>query len=78
MKLTWRSGRRWLVRLGLGAVALAILAASIAVVIEKRAQSQDARRYLPPGRMVNVGTHSLRVHCLGTEVPTLTVALGPP
>ena len=76
MKLTWRSGRRWLVRLGLGAVALAILAASIASVIEKRAQSRDARRYLPPGRMVNVGTHSLHIHCLGTGVPIVVLEAG--
>ncbi len=76
MKLTWRGGVRWLVRLSLVGVALTVVAGSVAWVIETRRQSRDARQYPPPGRLVNVGNHSMHIHCLGTGTPTVVLEAG--
>ena len=59
-----------------GAVLLCLAAAG--AIYQTVASAQDARRYPPPGRLVDVGGHRLHVNCAGSGSPTviLEAALG--
>src|SRR5215208_4106065 len=59
--------RRGLVWLVAGLLALAVIGAIYQVV----ATQIDQRTYPPPGEMVDVGTHSLHINCLGKGSPTV-------
>ena len=59
--------RRGLVWLVVGLLALAVIGAIYQVV----ATQIDQRTYSPPGKMVDVGTHSLHINCLGEGSPTV-------
>ena len=59
-----RRGLVWLV-----AVLLAL--AVIGVIYQAVATQIDQRTYSPPGEMVDVGTHSLHINCLGEGSPTV-------
>ena len=52
----------WLVA---GLLALAVIAAIYQVV----ATQIDQRTYPPSGEMVDVGTHTLHINCLGEAAP---------
>jgi pimeloyl-ACP methyl ester carboxylesterase len=59
--------RRGLVWLVAGLLALAVIGAINQVV----ATQIDQRTYPPPGEMVDAGTHSLHINCLGEGGPTV-------
>src|ERR671911_1583133 len=59
--------RRGLVWLVAGLLALAVIGAIYQVV----ATQIDQRTYSPPGEIVDVGTHSLDINCLGEGGPTV-------
>src|SRR5215211_1955838 len=59
-----RRGFVWLVA---GLLALAVIGA----IYQAIATQIDQRTYSPPGEMVDVGTHSLHINCLGEGSPTV-------
>src|ERR671918_859479 len=59
-----RRGFVWLVA---GLLALAVIGA----IYQAVATQIDQRTYSPPGEMVDVGTHSLHINCLGEGSPTV-------
>jgi pimeloyl-ACP methyl ester carboxylesterase len=59
-----RRGLAWLVA---GFLALAV----IGVIYQAVATQIDQRTYPPPGEMVDVGTHSLHINCVGRGSPTV-------
>jgi pimeloyl-ACP methyl ester carboxylesterase len=59
--------RRGLVWLVVGLLALAVIGAIYQVV----ATQIDQRTYPPPGEIVDVGTHTLHINCLGEGGPTV-------
>ena len=62
----------WLVRIGIVILGLIFTGA----VYESISESTDARRYPPPGQMVDVGGHRLHINCMGTGSPTVVVDAG--
>jgi pimeloyl-ACP methyl ester carboxylesterase len=59
--------RRGLVWLVAGLLALAVVGA----IYQAVATQIDQRTYSPPGEMVDVGTHSLHINCVGRGSPTV-------
>jgi pimeloyl-ACP methyl ester carboxylesterase len=59
--------RRGLVWLVAGFLALAVIGA----IYQAVATQIDQRTYSPPGEMVDVGTHSLHINCVGRGSPTV-------
>src|ERR671910_3425386 len=59
--------RRGLVWLVVGLLALAVIGA----IYQAVATQIDQRTYSPPGEMVDVGTHSLHINCVGRGSPTV-------
>jgi pimeloyl-ACP methyl ester carboxylesterase len=59
--------RRGLVWMIVGIVVLAV----IGCVYQAIATQIDQRTYPPPGEMVDVGTHSLHINCMGQGSPTV-------
>src|SRR5919107_1557458 len=59
-----RRGFVWLVA---GLLALAVIGA----IYQAVATQIDQRTYSPPGEMVDVGTHSLHINCVGRGSPTV-------
>ena len=63
---------RWL---SLTALALLTLC-SLLLAYDRIASAVEVRRFPPAGEMVNVGTHSLHLHCQGNGSPTVLVEAG--
>jgi pimeloyl-ACP methyl ester carboxylesterase len=59
--------RRGLVWMIVGLVALAVIGSIYQII----ATQIDQRTYSPPGEMVDVGTHSLHINCIGQGSPTV-------
>ena len=59
--------RRGLVWMVAGLLALAVIGA----IYQAIATEIDQRTYSPPGEMVDVGTHSLHINCVGRGSPTV-------
>src|SRR5215218_3039569 len=59
--------RRGLVWLVAGLLALAVIGA----IYQAIATQIDQRTYSPPGEMVDVGTHTLHINCVGRGSPTV-------
>jgi len=55
-----------------GLLALALMGASYQAI----ATEIDRRAYPPPGEMVDVGTHSLHLNCVGRGGPTVVLESG--
>jgi pimeloyl-ACP methyl ester carboxylesterase len=75
----WRMGRRVLRGIGRTLAALFGLIAVLALVgasYEAIAAAGDARRYPPPGQLVNVGGERLHIQCVGTGSPTVVLDAG--
>src|SRR5207237_6805449 len=70
-RLPWFAGK-----LVLGFVALILFLAGAGAAYETIASSQDAVRYPPPGRLVDVGGYRLHVHCAGQGSPTVLMDAG--
>ncbi len=59
-------------------VLVAIVALLIAggAVYQAIGSSIDSRRYPPPGRLIEVGSHRLHIHCAGKGGPTVVLEAG--
>ncbi|HOU13650.1 MAG TPA: alpha/beta hydrolase [Anaerolineae bacterium] len=53
----------------IGALSLLGALALIGYLYEKRAEASDARRFPPPGQLVDVGGHKLHLLCMGEKQP---------
>jgi pimeloyl-ACP methyl ester carboxylesterase len=74
-----RMGRRALRWTGRGLAALFVLIAILALAgasYEASAGAGDARRYPPPGELVDVGGYRLHIQCVGTGSPTVVLDAG--
>src|SRR5438105_10237 len=68
-------GRGWLLWLG-GCVVLTVVLLLVGALYESAAETADARVYLPPGQLVDVGGYHLHVNCTGTGSPTVVIDAG--
>ncbi len=57
-------------------VVLIIGLALIGAIYERMAEAADAKAYLPPGQLVDVGGHRLHINCIGTGSPTVVIEAG--
>jgi pimeloyl-ACP methyl ester carboxylesterase len=74
-----RRRSRWIVwtgRILLGLMALIVLLAATGATYESIMAAGDTRRYPPPGQLVDVGSHSLHLHCVGQGSPTVVLDAG--
>jgi pimeloyl-ACP methyl ester carboxylesterase len=62
----------WLGRVTVFIIGLALLGA----IYESLAEIADAKKYPPPGQLVDVGGHRLHIHCTGTGSPTVIIVAG--
>jgi hypothetical protein len=67
---------RWTGRILLGLVALIVLLAASGAIYEAIMAAGDARRYPPPGQLVDVGGHRLHPHCVGQGSPAVVLDAG--
>src|ERR1043165_9432869 len=75
----WRIGRRVLSWTGRGLAALFVLIVVLALAgasYEAIAAAGDARRYPPPGQLVDVGGYRLHIQCVGSGNPTVVLDAG--
>ncbi len=63
-------------RIALVLLLMAFLLGTLGVTYEVMMASGDARRYPPPGRLIDVGGHRLHIHCLGAGGPTVVLESG--
>lgn len=61
-----------------GLLLLVVLLALVGVVYQTIGSTIEARRYPPPGQMVNVGRHRLHICCTGEGSPTVVLDSGLP
>jgi pimeloyl-ACP methyl ester carboxylesterase len=76
---TWRIGRRVLRGIGRTLAALVGLLVVLGLVgasYEAIAAAGDARRYPPPGQLVDVGGYRLHIQCVGAGSPTVVLDAG--
>jgi pimeloyl-ACP methyl ester carboxylesterase len=64
---------KWLLAGLVGVVALSFVAG---FVYQKFSESSDLERYPPPGRLVDVNSHFMHIHCIGEGSPTVILELG--
>ena len=64
------------VRLAVGAVALALLLAILGAVYQWAASARDARRYPPPGKLIDMGGYRLHIESAGEGSPTVILDAG--
>ena len=75
----WRIGRRVLRGIGRTLAALVGLIVVLALTgasYEAIAAAGDARRYPPPGQLVDVGGYRLHIQCVGAGSPTVVLDAG--
>jgi pimeloyl-ACP methyl ester carboxylesterase len=68
--------QRWAKRLVLGVVVLALLLILTGMVYQAVASARDAKRYPPPGRLIDVGGHRLHINSTGEGTPTVVIDAG--
>ena len=66
----------WTGRILLGLLALIVLLAASGATYEAIMRAGDAKRYPPPGQLVDVGGHRLHLHCVGQGSPTVVLDAG--
>lgn len=67
---------RWVKRLVIGVVALALLLALVGLAYQTIASALDARRFPPPGNLVDVGGYRLHINSSGEGSPTVILDAG--
>lgn len=70
-----RRGRGCLGWLGAGLAAILGLML-VGYLYEPRAEAADAKKYPPPGQLVDVGGHRLHINCTGSGSPTVVIVAG--
>lgn len=75
---SWALGSRRprLKRLLLGLFAIAVFLPAGGIAYQWLETARDARRYPPPGRLVDVGGRKLHLHCTGTGSPVVVLEAG--
>lgn len=68
--------KRWLVRIALGLVGLVVLIVAGGAVYEALSRRADARRFPPPGRMVDIGGRRIQIDCRGSGTPVVVFESG--
>lgn len=68
--------RRWAIRFVSGVFALVALLALAGLAYQAIASARDARQYLPPGRMIDVGGYRLHIRSMGEGGPTVVLDAG--
>jgi pimeloyl-ACP methyl ester carboxylesterase len=74
-----RRRNRWILwtgRILLGLLALIVLLAASGATHEAIMRAGDARRYTPPGQLVDVSGHRLHLNCVGQGSPTVVLDAG--
>ena len=59
-----------------GILALLLLAAAVGSIYQTVATARDLAATPPPGQLINVGTHSLHVWCMGSGTPAVILESG--
>jgi hypothetical protein len=67
---------RWTGHILLGLLALIVLLGVSGASYEAIMATGDARRYPPPGQLVDVGGYRMHVHCVGQGSPTVVLDAG--
>jgi len=67
---------RWIKRLVISVVALALLLVLAALVYQAIASALDARRFPPPGKLVDAGGYRLHINSAGEGSPTVILDAG--
>ena len=62
----------------IGLVALVTLLVLAGLIFQAIGSARDARRFLPPGRLVNVGGHRLHIYYMGEGTPAVVMDSGFP
>lgn len=68
--------RRWGKWVAVGAVALVAVLAGVGYLYQTTSERRDLREHPAPGRLVDIGGHSLHLHCVGTGQPTVILEAG--
>ena len=68
--------KKWFRRIGLGLLALLGVLAALGTTYEQWSRWHAGRTHLPPGRLIDVGGHSLHLECSGTGTPTVILEAG--
>ena len=68
--------RRWIKRIVLGALALVALVLGAGLVYEQWSRWSAARRFPPPGHLVEVEGRSSHLNCTGEGTPTVVLEAG--
>lgn len=72
----WRRTLRWLTRILLGLLALAMIIVVIGAVYEALGRRSAEANYPPRGQMVDVGGRRMHIDCRGTGSPTVIFESG--
>lgn len=67
---------RWLKRIGIGLVGLAVVLLLVGVVYEQLARHRAARDYPPRGQLVDIGGRKMHIDCRGQGSPTVIFEAG--
>ena len=67
---------RWVKRVALGLACLTTIVVSAGAGFEAAMRGRTARRYPPPGRLVDIGGRRLQLDCRGTGSPTVVLESG--
>lgn len=72
----WRRVLRWLKRILLGLLALAMIIVIIGTIYEALGRRNAQANYPPPGKLVDVGGRKMHIDCRGTGSPTVVFESG--
>jgi len=72
----WRRVLRWLKRILLGLLALAMIIVIIGTIYEALGRRNAQANYPPPGKLVDVGGRKMHIDCRGTGSPTVIFESG--
>jgi len=67
---------KWLRRISVGIVALVVLAVGGGATYEALARADAARRFPPPGRLVDIGGRRIQLDCRGAGSPVVVFESG--
>ncbi len=68
--------RRWAWRLALGGVGLVLLVGLSGVLYQALSSAYDARRFPPPGKLIDIGGYKLHLNETGEGAPTVVLDAG--
>jgi pimeloyl-ACP methyl ester carboxylesterase len=68
--------RHWISRIGIGIVALVATTVAVGTAYEFIGRYQSARRFPPPGKLIDIGGRRIQLDCRGTGSPTVVFESG--